>query len=118
MLVPDRECRGDGGDSGGDAHRDGQDVIDQEGRPGHQAREGADVLLCDDVGTSSPGVGMDGLAIREGHHQQQAGDDRTDRCDQPKGARPGEDQRAQDFLGGIGHRRERIGGKHGKAGGF
>ena len=61
---------GDGGDAGGDRHRHGQDVIDEQGSRGGQAGERAEVVLGDDVGPATGFVRLDGLAIRSDHDRE------------------------------------------------
>ena len=62
--VVERRDRDDGGDAGGDRHRDGEDVVDEQRRAGDERRVLAEVLAADDVAAAAARVGEDRLAVR------------------------------------------------------
>ncbi len=74
---PDR--RRDRRDPGGDAHRDGEDVVDHERRPGDEARIAAEVLAGDDVGPAPLGVREDRLPVGAHDDRDEDGDGHGDR---------------------------------------
>ena len=59
----------------GDGHGDGQDVVGEQRRAGHQRRRLAEVGLGHDVGAAARRVGVDRLAVREDDDEEQDGDD-------------------------------------------
>jgi hypothetical protein len=98
--------RGEGGGQVGQRRRardgDGHDVVDHQGRGGNEPEVGAEVLAGDDVGASAVGISTADLAVAEGddgQHQRDRGGD-EDRCVHP--GRAGQDQDAQDLVGGVG----------------
>ena len=46
-LVVEADGRADRQDTAGDAHGDGEDVVDEQRRPGDERRDRAEVLLAD-----------------------------------------------------------------------
>ena len=62
-----------------------------------------------DVGAAPAWIGVDRLSIGEHDDQQNGGDDERDRAGRAKRRGAGQHQHAQDFFGGVGHRRERVG---------
>ena len=101
---------------GGERPGHGEPIVDQQSTGRGEARQVAEVLAGDDVAATAPGVGADGLAVREGHHHQEHGDAAADWQGQPEGGAAAEDQDRQDGLGGVGHRGERVGREHGEGG--
>jgi hypothetical protein len=61
----------DSGDPGGDAHRYGEHVVDQQGCCRDQPRDYPQVVLGDDVGTTPLRIRMDRLAVRKGDDDEQ-----------------------------------------------
>ena len=59
---------------------------------------------------------MDRLPVRERDNRQQRRDDETDRDRVDEGADAGDDERGQDEVGRVGHRRERVGRQHRQSG--
>ena len=74
-----RQRRGDGGDAGGNAHGDRQDVIDQQRGRGHQAREDPEVVLGDDVRAPAFRVRANRLAVRADDDGDEQRDGNADR---------------------------------------
>ena len=108
------EGRGEGGRAGRDAHGHGQDVVDDQGRPGDRGDQAAEVVPADHIGPARGAVGLDDLPIRQHQDAEQPGDGDRDRQGQPDRGRPGEHQDQEDLLGGIGGGGDRVGGEHGQ----
>ena len=108
--------RGDGGGDGEHAghhrHRNGEDVVGEQRRGGHQSRERPEVVLAHDVGAAAARVGADRLPVGDHHHRHQRGDGDGDRHDQVGRHQAGPHQHHKDLLRGVGHRRERVRGEH------
>ena len=104
----------DGGDPGGDGDGHREDVVDQQGRPGHQPGQDAQVVLGDDVAPAPVGVGLDRLLVGGGHHRQEGHDAQAEGHGQGQGAGPGQDQDAHDLLGGVGRRGDVVRGEDGQ----
>ena len=75
--ISQRRDREDRGDAGGDRHRDGEDVVDEQRRAGDERRHLAEVLAAHDVGAATARVGEDRLAVRRD-------DDREDQRDRDR----------------------------------
>ena len=107
-----RQRRGQGGDARDDRHGYRQDVVDQQRRRRGQGGVDAEVVLGDEIGAAPLRVRRDRLAVGDDDHRQQRGDAQRHgkRVAERRAAR--EDEHQQDFLGRIGHRRERVGGEH------
>src|SRR5207249_5441148 len=106
-----RHGGGDGDRAGGDAHGHGQHVVGEDGGGGDQAGDRPKVLPGDDVGAASPRVRPDGLPVGRDHHGQQPGDGQAERDHQRQGGGPGGHQHQHHLLGGVGDRRQRVGGE-------
>ena len=101
-------------DAAGDAHRDGEDVVDEQGRAGDQRRDRAEVLLGDDVGAAAARVGEDRLAVAGDDDRQQDGDDQRDRHQvvERRHADAGlHGEHQDDLLGGVGGGGDRVAGE-------
>ena len=109
-----RQRRGDLRDRRGDRHRDGQDVVDEEGAGGDQRWQPAEVLLGDGVGAAAVRVGDADLAIAGRDHRQQDGDGDGHLEAEDEGDGAGHDEDAQDLLGGVGARADGVGAEDGE----
>ena len=111
-----RKRRRDRQDAGGNADGDGERVVDQERRRGDQTRIVSDVLLGDDVRAAAGRVGVDRLTVREGDDGEQCGDDQADRDRVDERAEARDHEGREDEVGGVGDRRQGVGGQHRQAG--
>src|SRR5438034_218206 len=114
-----RALRASGGlNAGTQAHRHGQDIVDEErGRadePGHDA----EVVLRDDVGAPATRIREDRLAVRRNNDGDERGDADSDRQGVAERCRPGEDQHEENLLGRVRDGGERVRGEDGKRGGL
>ena len=82
-----------------------------------ERRRLAEVLLRDDVGAAAARIRVNRLAVRE-HDDAPGCAAMTNAIGLARLERAGagEDQHAQDLLGRVGHRRQRVGREHGEAG--
>ena len=106
--------RHDGGHTGRDGYRHGQDVVDHQGGRGDEGRIATEVLPADDVGPATARVGEDRLPVGADHHHEQGGDDDRDgnELGEPEGqARPARHQHDQYLFGGVRRRRDGVGRK-------
>ena len=77
--VVELRDRHDGGDAGGDRHRDGEDVVDEQRRAGDERRVLAEVLAAHHVAAAAARVGVDRLAVRRDDDRQEDRDRDPDR---------------------------------------
>ena len=106
--------RDDGGDAGGDRHRDGEDVVDEQRRAGDERRVLAEVLAAHHVAAAAARVGEDRLAVRRDHDRQQdrhRDPDRDQRVEAEGEARGADRDDEEDLLGGVGGGRDGVGGE-------
>ena len=107
--------RDERGGAGGDRHRDGEDVVGEQRDAGDLGGQQPEVVAGDDVGAAGGRVGLDRLAVgedQERQHDQHGDGDRHDQRE--RGDADGGDEDPQDLLGGVGRRREVVGGEHGQ----
>ena len=90
-----------------DAHRHGEDVVDQERGCRDESGHLAEILPCDDVRTAAARIRMKSLAIREDDDREDRGDDRRNGAGQRQRADVDENEDSQDFFGGVRDRRKR-----------
>ncbi len=109
--MQERQRRVKGEDAGGDADGNRQDVAGQQGGRRDQGRPRAKIVLTDDVGAATLGIGLDRLAIGNRDDREQEGDREGDGQGQRQCPGAGQDQDPQDLLGGIRRRRERVRGE-------
>jgi hypothetical protein len=64
---------------------------------------------------AAAGVGLDGLAVREHHDQQQQGDQHGDGLTEAEGTGTADHQDPQHLFGGVGDGRQGIGGQDGES---
>ena len=114
VLVRPRERRPDREHPRHDRHDDRHHVVEEQGGGGDQAGEDAQVLLADDVGAATAGVGANGLAVGAHHDRHQRGDREGDRHHVLRRRRGGERQREQDLARGVRDRGQGVGGEHGQ----
>ena len=102
---------GDRRDTGGNADRDGQHVIDEQRRARGQARAPAQILERNDIGAAAVRIRAYRLPVGCGHNDDEkcyyAGDGKRI----VEIVRAGEQQDEQNLLGGVGARRERVRGE-------
>ncbi len=110
------EGRGDGQRAGGDRHRHGHHVVDQERRTRHQRRGLAQVLPADDVGAATARIGVDRLPVGVGDQRQQDDDQDGDRDEvaDRRGHAADADEHQHDLAGGVRRRRDRVGREDGE----
>ena len=106
------KCGGERRDAGSHADGDRQHVVDEKRGRRNQTGERPEVLLRDDVGAAAAGIRVDRLSIREDDDGQRDGDDNADRRGQAQGGDTADQQHAEDFLGRVGDRRERVRREH------
>ena len=111
MLLERRCDRGDREDPGGDRDGNRQHVIGQQGSGADEARKRAQIVLCNDVSAAACFVRLHGLPVGSDDDREQRRDRNRDRKDDVSRCRRGRDQHHQRRLGGIGDRRERVGGE-------
>ncbi len=100
---------------GGDRHRDGEDVVDEQRRARDERRVLAEVLAADDVAAAAARVGEDRLAVRRDDDREQQRDrdaDRDERVEAEREARPADRDDEEDLLGGVRGRRDGVGREH------
>ena len=114
--VPVGECRCERRDARRDADRHRQDVVDQQRAGGDERRHFAEVVLRDDVRAAARRVRVDRLAIGEDHDRQNRCDHERDRAREAERRGADEHQHAEDFLGRVRDRRQRVGRQHGQPG--
>ena len=68
------EGRGDLRHAGGNGHGHGQDVVGEQGSPGNDGGQLAQIIARDDIRPAAGGVGVDGLLVRKGEDGQQNDD--------------------------------------------
>ncbi len=109
-VVGLRDDRLDLLDGRGRRHRHCHDVIDEEGRRRDEPEDRGEVLASDDVGAAAVRVGPADLAVGERDHGQHHddGDRHADRVGERAGGR-GDDEDAEDLLGRVGRRADRVG---------
>ncbi len=107
-VVGGRDDRLDLGDRRCGRDRDRHHVVDQQGGCRDQPEDRRQVGLGHDVGAAAVRVGATDLPVRDRHDRQQDrdGDRDLERQDQRAGA--GHQQHAQDLLGRIGRRADRV----------
>ena len=106
--------RDDGGDARGDRHRDGEDVVDEQRRAGHERRVLAEVLAAHHVAAATARVGEDRLAVRRDDDRQEdrhRDPDRDQRVESEGEARGADRDDEEDLLGGVGGGRDGVGGE-------
>ena len=103
---PDRLDLGDGR---GRRHGDGHDVVDQQRGGGDQPEDGRQVRARHDVRAAAARIGATDLPVRHRHDGQQDRDRDRDLDRQEHRARARQQQDAQDLLGRVGRRADRIG---------
>ena len=111
MLVRPRDRRPDREDPGHDRDDHGHHVVEEERGRRHQPRQGTEVLLAHDVGPAAARVRPDRLAVRDDHDRHQRGDRDRDRHDVALRRGRGREQHDEDLAGGVGDRRQRVGGE-------
>ena len=94
-------------------HRDGDDVVDDEGDGGDLGDARTEVLAGDDVGAAGLRVDHDDLAVRERDEEQHRDDGEGDRQQQAEGGdADGRDEHGEDLLGAVGGRGDAVGREH------
>ena len=109
LVVQERERRDDLLDSGRRRDRHGHDVVDHQRRRGDQADRPTDVLPRDRVRAAARRVGDADLAVRDRHGDEQDRDRDADLDAERQGGGAAQDQDAQDLLGRVGRRADRVG---------
>ena len=116
MIDPFGKGRSQGGDACSNAHGDGEDVVDQQGRRGDKAGELAEIFAGDDVRAAAARIRVYRLAVRKHDDGENGRDDGGDGARKRERAHVDEDEHPQNLFGRVRDRRERIGGQDGKAG--
>jgi len=100
--VEHRERGDDIVHAGGDRHRDGEDVVDDEGTCSHERGALSELVLRDGIRAAATGIGVDRLSVGRDDDREQCDDREPDvrRPGQRGGAAENEDQ--QDLVGRIG----------------
>jgi hypothetical protein len=99
-------------DAGRSRHGHGQDVVDQQRCGSGQRRRQAEVVLGDEIGAASLGIGVHGLAVRDDDNRQEQGDAKRDRQRITESGAAGEDQNQENLFGRVRHRRQQVGREH------
>ncbi|KUN90158.1 hypothetical protein AQJ66_00750 [Streptomyces bungoensis] len=108
MVCEDRESRREAGGAGGEADRDGQDVVDHEAGRGEQTDPGSQILLRHGVRSAAVRMHGDHLAVRDDQDARQPDDDQGDRQRRGDRSRPGDRQGDHDGLGTVRDRTQRV----------
>ena len=106
--VQRRKRRRDGRHAGRDADRHGQRVVDQQRRGSGQAGDRTEIVARDDVGAAAAGEREDRLPKRKRDRDQQDRDQDRDRLRLGHRRQAADHQDAQDLLGRVGDRRQRV----------
>jgi hypothetical protein len=99
---------GQAGCAGGQADRDGQDVVDHQAGPGEQAESSTQVLFRDRIRATASGVDCDHLAVGRHQDNQQHRDRYRDRQGEGGGARSSRHEGDNDGLRPVGDAGQRI----------
>jgi hypothetical protein len=97
-----RHRRGKCADTGRDADRDVEDIVDHQGAGGEQAGIRSEVFPGDGVGTTIARIGLDGLPIGKVEQRQEYQDGGHDRPDQVQPFGTERNEEGQRSLGAIG----------------
>jgi hypothetical protein len=116
VHVPFRERGRDRGYARGDTDGDRQHVIDeQRGRRDERGRF-AQIVLRHDVGAAAARIRMDRLPVRKHDDRENRGDDQGDWRGERQRAGADENQNAENLLGSVRDRRQRVRRQHCEAG--
>ena len=103
--------RGDREDAGGYRHGDREHVVDEQSGRSDEARQGAEILLRDDVGAAARLVDADRLSVRDDDDREQRRDSDRDGENQVDRRGGGGDEDDHRGLGRVGDRRQRVRGE-------
>jgi hypothetical protein len=116
VAVQNWESRGQGGNAGRHADRDGEHVVDEEGAACYEARERAKIVLGDDVGATALRIRENRLPIRARDHRDEDADGDPDRNREREGRGARGCQDEQDLLGRVRDGGQGVGREDGKGG--
>ena len=109
MRRKGRDGARHGGHTGHHRDRDRQHVVDQQARGGDQRRVLAEVVAADRVGAAAVRIGVAGLPVRGDHDHSSSTTAAADPGGEVQERDPAEPKHEHDLLGGVRHRRERVG---------
>ena len=107
-LAKHRKCRREREHPGRDAHRDREDVVDEQRRCADQARQHAEVRPRHDVTAAAAGIRLDGLPVRERDQAEERHDQHRDGHHEPERRRTRDEQGEHRGLGRVGDRRHDV----------
>ena len=107
-----RYCGNQCANTGRDAHRRSQNVVDHQRRRGQQSRVISQVFRRNGVRAATPGIGLDRLPVAGIHNGQQNHDGHADGDDVRHARRAQRNQQGQRRLRPVGRRAQRIQAKN------
>jgi hypothetical protein len=114
VRLQTRRRGGEREDPRGDGDGDGEDVVDEQGGGGQEARKLPQVVPCDDVRPSARLVGAHGLPVGKNDDCEQGRDGGGDRKHEVRRGGRGRDENDEGRLRRIGNRRKWVGGEDGQ----